>query len=130
LRPIKKIEMPISWVIDINIQMDKWEIEERMNLKINSQKFEISIIEIQNRLDKLVNGFLEGIIERGTYLQKKEEYVLSKIDLEQKRKELLKRGCFWIEPMREWLKACIDEEKIVASTEFLEKKSLDLFHNL
>ena len=35
--------------------------------------------------------------------QKKEEFVLNNIELEQKRKELWKRGSIWIEPMREWL---------------------------
>ena len=48
---------------------------------------------------KLVNSFLEGIIERDFYLKKKEELILKKGYLEEQAKQFGDKAIIWIEPM-------------------------------
>ena len=86
-------------------------------------KVEISLVEIQNKLDKLVSGFVDGIIDRAIYLQKKEELVKAKISWEQKQKELKKKGAFWLEPMREFLEAAHNAGNLAVSHDFSQIKS-------
>ena len=75
------------------------------------------------KLDKLVNGFLDGIIERPIYLQKKEELIKLKMSLELKQKILAKTGNFWFEPMREFLETCQSAGEISLSSNLQEIKS-------
>ncbi|MCW3086255.1 MAG: Recombinase [Bacteroidetes bacterium] len=75
------------------------------------------------KLDKLVNGFVDGIIDRAIYLQKKEELIKLKMSLEQKQKTLVKKGNFWFEPMREFFETCQSAGKIALSTDLNEIKS-------
>ena len=51
----------------------RWEEKKRVKLQSFAQKQAHALTETQTKLDKLVNGFLDGIIERETYLKKKDE---------------------------------------------------------
>ena len=120
---ILKVSMPEEWSPVVFAQMTKWENEERKGMQITAQKIEFSLSETQMKLDKLVNGFLDGIIERPIYLQKKEELIKLKMSLELKQKTLAKTGNFWFEPMREFLETCQSAGEISLSTNLQEIKS-------
>ncbi len=120
---LQEISLPDSWSPVVFAQMATWEDEERKNLQVYAQKVEITLAEIQMKLDKLVGGFLDGIIDRAIYLQKKEEYIKAKIDWEQKQKEIGKRGCFWLEPMQEWLETAVHAGKLAVTNDFSQIKS-------
>lgn len=53
---------------------------------------------MEEKLDKLVNVFLDGIIEKNTYINKKNQLVKTKADLIQKRIGFGKKRDNWIEP--------------------------------
>ena len=118
-----KISMPEEWSPVVFAQMTKWENEERKEMQITAQKIEFSLSETQMKLDTLVNGFLDRIIERPIYLQKKEELIKLKMSLELKQKALAKKGNFWLEPMREFLETCQSAGKVALSTDLNEIKS-------
>ena len=48
------------------------------------ENFENQIKEIDGKLDKLVNSFLDGLIEKNMYLKKKDEFLKQKVDLQEK----------------------------------------------
>jgi hypothetical protein len=50
-----------------------------------------ALSETQAKLDRLVSGFLDGIIDKESYLQKKDELIKQKINLEDKQSDLGKR---------------------------------------
>ncbi|MCW3070915.1 MAG: Recombinase [Bacteroidetes bacterium] len=120
---ILKVAMPEEWSPVVFTQMTKWENEERKERQIIAQKIEFSLSETQMKLDKLVNGFVDGVIERAIYLQKKEELIKLKMSLELKQKTLAKNGNFWLEPMREFLELAHSAEKIAFSKDLPEIKS-------
>ncbi len=120
---ISKISMPEEWSPVVFAQMTTWENEERKELQILAHKIEFSLSETQMKLDKLVNGFIDGIIERSIYLQRKEELIKLKMSLEEKQKTLAKKGNFWFEPMREFLEACQSAGNMATSTNLKEIKS-------
>ena len=52
--------------------------EEKTGKQALIQNIGNALIEVKKKPDKLVNGFLEGIIERDAYLKKKEELIIKK----------------------------------------------------
>lgn len=88
--------------------------------------------ETEQKLGKLVDNYLDGTIEKATYLQKKEELIKIKTDLYQKKSVLGHKGVTWNEPQtwgietylgrgREHLKFSIPWPKILQPSLPMEK---------
>ena len=71
----------------------------------------------------MVNAFLDGSIEKETYLTKKDEPITAKTDLQQRKSDFGRKGNNWIEPLREWILTAHHAEKLASSKEFDEIKS-------
>ena len=74
-------------------------------------------------MDKLVNGFLDGLIDKESYLKKKDELIKQKIELSQKRSDFARKGLLWVEPLRRWLEALAKAEKLASSNDLYAVKS-------
>jgi hypothetical protein len=94
-----------------------------------AQNLEKEIKEVEQKLDKLVNAFLDGSIEKETYLTKKDELITTKTDLQQRKSDFGRKGNNWIEPLREWILTANHAEKLASSNEFDEIKSLVYLYN-
>ena len=73
---------------------------------------------------KLVNAFLDGSIEKETYLVKKDELIKTKTDLNKRKSDFGRKGNNWIEPLRNWINTAHHAEKLTLSNNFYEIKSL------
>lgn len=76
------------------------------------------------KLDKLVDTFLEGNIEKETYLNKKEELVKMKMNLSAKKQTLGQKGNNWIEPLKELVELAHSAGKQDPTKDFIPIKSL------
>ena len=63
------------------VKIDEWEKEQVQSSQSFIQNLDVKIKETEQKLDKLVNAFLDGIIEKETYLVKKNELIKTKTDL-------------------------------------------------
>ena len=108
----------------MHAQVDIWEKEQTQSSKSFAQNLELKIKETEEKLDKLVNAFLDGTIEKETYLIKKDELVKLKTELLEKKRDFGRKGNNWIEPLRNWLFLACHAEKLVSSEDFYEIKSL------
>ncbi len=116
---LQKTSLPESWSGPAFAQLDLWEDEERGKLQSFAQKQACSLSEIQDKLDRLVGGFLDGIIDRDTYLAKKEQLIKQKIELEQGQTGFGERSSRCVEPMREWLETAHKAGKLAFSDQAL-----------
>jgi len=89
-----------------------------------AQNLDEKIKEAEMKLDKLVNAFLDGSIEKETYLVKKDELIKTKTDLNKRKSDFGRKGNNWIEPLRDWIKTAHHAEKLALSNDFYEIKSL------
>ena len=105
-------------------QVDVWEKENVLSSQSFAQNLDERIKEAETKLDKLVNAFLNGSIEKETYLVKKDEFIKTKTDLNKRKSDFGRKGNNLIEPLREWIKTAHHAEKIVLSNDFYEIKSL------
>jgi len=121
---LQKVSLPEGWGSAAFTQLERWEEEERGKLQSFAQKQAHTLTETQTKLDKLVNGFLDGIIEKETYLKKKDELIKRKIELEQQKTHFGQRVKIWVEPMREWLETAHKAGKLVFSNDYPDMKQI------
>ena len=121
---LSKVALCADWVEKIQAQVDIWEKEQNHSSKSFAQNLEFKIKETDEKLDKLVNAFLDGTIEKETYLIKKDELVKLKTELLEKKRDFGRKGNNWNEPLREWINLACHAEKLASSEDFYEIKSL------
>jgi hypothetical protein len=108
----------------MSAQIDIWEKEQNQSAQTFCQNLEVKVKETDERLDKLVNAFLDGTVEKETYLAKKDELVKLKTELLERKRDFGRKGNNWIEPLRGWLNDTCHAEKLATSQDYYEIKSL------
>jgi len=103
--------------------VEVWEKENTESSQSFAQNLEKEIKETEQKLDKLVNAFLDGSIEKETYLAKKDELIKTKTDLNRRKADFGRKGNNWIEPLKEWILSAHHAEKLASSNDFDEIKS-------
>ncbi|MFH1778665.1 MAG: recombinase family protein [Candidatus Omnitrophota bacterium] len=121
---LSKVALCEDWKELMLAQVDIWKKEKAQSSQSFAQNLEAKIKETEVRLDRLVNAFLDGTIEKETYLQKKDELIKIKTELLQKKSDFGRKGNNWIEPLREWINLACHAEKLASSEDFYEIKSL------
>jgi hypothetical protein len=89
---------------------------------------------LQDKLQRLLDGYLDQDIDQPTYRAKQAELMSEKKSLEEQLGKLTLAANAWIEPMRQWIKQASDLNKITKDTEpsaiksaFAEIEGLNLF---
>ena len=104
-------------------KVEMWEKEHIQSSQSFAQNLEKEIKETEQKLDKLVNAFLDGSIEKETYLAKKDELIKTKTDLNKRKADFGRKRNNWIEPLKEWILSAHHAEKLASSNEFDEIRS-------
>jgi len=120
---IKTLVIPQTDLITMNNCVLEWERHEQKNLVSFGSQFEAQIEETEAKLDKLINGFLDGVIDKTSYLSKKDELIRLKVELNQKRSDFARKGLLWVEPLSEWLEELGKAEKLASSNDLYAVKS-------
>jgi DNA invertase Pin-like site-specific DNA recombinase len=77
---------------------------------------------INEKLQRLLDGYLEQDIEREIYREEKQKLLLEKKSLEEKMARIEQKQNDWLEPMKEWIKVASNLVKIARDSNLLEKK--------
>jgi len=109
---IAQSSLPNSWAKLWLERLDKEETEEKMNSETAISKLSSEIQEIDQKLDRLLEGYLDQIIDPQIYQQKKNELVELKIKLKEKMASVSKNGSEWLGLMREFIEMAADAAKI------------------
>lgn len=105
-------------------------IQEEYDLSQSSNDFvktkETELTQIKIKLQFVLDSFLDQVIDRESYLTKKEELLSKKKAIE----ELISgfnKNCFsWLEPMRSWINEAKDCDKVATDSDKQAKKVLAL----
>ncbi len=104
-------------------QISIWEKKDNRSSHAFSQNLSNKITETEEKLDKLINAFLDDFIDKDTYINKKNQLVKTKADLIQKKKGLGKKTANWNEPLREWINYAHHAEELASSKDLNAIKS-------
>jgi len=77
---------------------------------------------INQKLQRLLGGYLEQDIEREIYREQKTKLLLEKKSLDEKMARIEQKQNDWLEPMKEWIKVASNLVKIARDSNLLEKK--------
>ena len=121
---LSKVALYQAWTEKMYSQVDIWEKEQTQSSQSFAQNLELKIKETDEKLDKLVNAFLDGTIEKETYLIKKDELVKAKTELLERKRDFGRKGNNWNEPLRGWINDACSAEKLASSEDYYEIKSL------
>ena len=108
---VAKSALPDSWAKLWLERLYKEGTEEKTNNENRVTKFSSEVQEIDKKLDRLLEGYLDQIIDPQIYQQKKNELVELKIKLKEKMTSISKNGSEWLEPMREFINVAADAAK-------------------
>jgi len=117
-----KVALCKGWAQKMLTQVDIWEKECAQSSQTFAQNLTFKIKNIDTKLDKLVNAFLDGDIDREVYLAKKEALIKAKVGISQEKSDFGRKGNFWIEPLRDWIKTALHVGKLALSQNFYEIK--------
>jgi len=120
---LQKIALCDDWAEKMLAKVDVWEKDNAQSAQSFAQNLDEKIKDTEQKLDKLVNAYLDGTIDKETYLVKKDELIQNKTALLEKRDDFGRKGNNWIEPLREWINDTHHAEKLASSNDFDEIKS-------
>jgi hypothetical protein len=84
----------------------------------------VEIEKINLRLQKLLDSFLDGIIDRETYVAEKAKGMSQKKSLEEQSTALSTGRANWLEPFQNWIIAARNAGEIAVNGSPQEKKAL------
>ena len=125
---LQTVAISDDWYTQGLAQISQWEQELKSNNASFAQNLETKTQEADQKLDKLVDSYLDGTIEKETYILKKDELIKQKSDFNQKKSDFGRKGVTWIEPMRNFWKAAHHAKKLVSTSDFPEIKSFVAEH--
>ncbi|MDD5627408.1 MAG: recombinase family protein [Patescibacteria group bacterium] len=120
---LKKFVMPENWSEHLMELAEKDKEKSAESCAAFVQELRSKIIEIDRKLQRLLDAYLEQDIERENYREEKNKLVSERRSLEGQIARLERKQNIWLEPLREWLKDAQTLDKIALAPGLLDKKS-------
>jgi len=120
---ISSLMLPETWLFNMKKQLEKWKEETTQNIIEILSKIETKQNIFQQKLDKLVSLYLDGLLDKETYQTKREELIKQKISLEERKKKLRKeKVACWLEPLEDFVNTLFQAKKLAQSDNLEEIK--------
>src|SRR3989339_31930 len=95
---------------------EKWitqaEEKDKLVAEVEEKQLDGQIQESELKLNRLLDGYPDQVIEPEIYKQKKNELFEEKLKLEEKKSQISKNGTIWLEPMREFVNCALQAQKV------------------
>ena len=102
--PLTEYALPDSWTKSLNTMLiDDEQKSYSILSRIHSRAQSGKIGNLQGKLQRLLDSYLDQDIDRETYLAKKAELMSEKKSLEEQNSKLTLTSTAWVEPMRQWI---------------------------
>ena len=98
-----------NWMLK---RLEKDELTEKQTAESQAKNLKVEAETISRKLERLLDSYLDQIVDRNDYQQMKDKFLNQKLNLEEKIATIQTKGSAWIEPMRNFLKGLIYQQKI------------------
>ena len=119
----QKVALPQEWLKPILEKLDMEEKEISQSSKSFAQNMEKEILEIENKVSRLLDMQLENTISLEEYKEKKEKLLNQKTALKEKLADFGRKGNCWLEPMRNFILSAHQANFLEKSENLEEKRS-------
>ena len=121
---LQSYAMPTTWADKLRDLIHEDEAKEKTEYSTITKALQADIVQLSEKLQRLLDSYLDGDVERELYQAKRAE-ILGKKKLLQEQIEQTALGVStWVEPMRTWIETAVSICKIAKSDDLLAKKSL------
>jgi DNA invertase Pin-like site-specific DNA recombinase/DNA-binding XRE family transcriptional regulator len=112
---IQKVSLPDDWAENMLAEIDKEKEQAKLESLSFVQNLQKERLEVEQKMDKLLDLFIEGKgISPEEYQAKKSKLLNEKLEIEQKIRDFEQKGNNWLEPMKEMILAS-SQAKILLS---------------
>ena len=121
---IKKHSIPIEWGTKFHQRINDEEQKISTQLEKVSQTLKLQLKKVKKRLDNLLDSYLDKVITRDPYLDKKNTLMGQKKDLEERLTKLYSSETAWLEPFRNWVDLALQASKVASpNTDLYQKRA-------
>ena len=100
---IKSLSVSEAWVTQMNKFLVQDIESQKVEDKISSSSLETEISQTEQKLDTLLEAYLDTVIDSESYIKKKNELMERKANLVSKQKELTSDNPSWIEGVTNYI---------------------------
>ena len=118
--------MPTSWADKLRELIDKDEANEKTDFAHRVAGDKKTITRLSEKMQRLLDSYLNGDVERELYQDKRAEILGKKKLLEEKIEQATLGVSTWGEPMKQWIETAVSICKIAKGDDLDAKKSLCL----
>ena len=111
-KAIDDVALPESWATDWYKWLNEDEKLETVSIHENIEKLEQELKDLDIKLNKLLDGYLEGIVDSDSYKIKKNEVFEQKLKINEELEQIKQNGSSWLEPFKEFIGSALTCAKI------------------
>ncbi len=119
---IQKVSLSQDWAEELLKMADKDEKEAAQSCAAFVQEAREKIKEINIKLQRLLDAYLDQDIDREEYRARKAKLMSEKKTLEEKIISLEQKQNDWLEPFRNWINSALQSKKIARDNDLFAKK--------
>ena len=119
---IQKVSLCSAWAQKCIAELEKEKQEQAQAKSTFAQKLRDELVEIERKLDRLLDLQLSGAITQNEYSAKKQKILNQKIEVSEKLRDFERKGYNRFEPMINFIKAANQAENIALHGNLFEQK--------
>ena len=112
---IRRVSISDEWADLMLAQLEVWRRDEADRATAEAQRYKDQLAELDKRVNRLLDVFLDGSITREDYAGRKAEFLNEKAKRREKLTEIEAKGNCWLEPLENFVKAANQAEKTAFS---------------
>src|SRR3989338_3117096 len=119
---IQKVSLPKDWAVELNRLALQDHKNSAPSLTACVKENETKLSVISQKLERLLNGYLDQVIDQDDYRLQKSKLLLSKKSLEEEMTSLSHKQNDWLEPFQSWVNVVQNLDKIASDSDLFAKK--------
>ena len=119
---VQDYALPKSWANALTTMLNDDEKKAEQSSAVFIADAQTQITGLQDKLQRLLDSYLDQDIDQSTYRAKQAELMSEKKSLEEQIGKLTLAANAWIEPMRQWLKTAVSLKRIAKDSDLFAKK--------
>jgi len=119
---VRLISLSEEWTSNMLAEVEKWETEETESSASMAARHQAKLAEIQSKLDRLLDVYLEGAISREEYTQRKERFIGEKTAVLASLERIQRTGLSRFEPLKNFINHAQQAGKIADTENFSDLK--------
>ena len=122
-KTLSDFALPETWAKEMFALTDKDEQDSGISARASVQALQDKLRDLDTKLARLTDLYVEQDIERETYLEKKRKLMSERRTLDEQILKLEHNATAWLQPLREWIQTATDLNEIAKSEDKAVQKS-------